>query len=922
MFTLLFSDTGAKMSTSSTDTKTISLLQTKLNIPRVTSDLVDRPHLLERLNRGLDRNLTLISAPAGYGKTMLAAAWLQDSLHPVAWLSLDENDSDLIVFLDYVVAAIRTIFPGACSQTQSLRQAPQVPPVEYIADTFINEISDLSKDDSTDPGFILVLDDFHTIHNDLINQLLTRLIIHLPTQIHLVICSRADPHLPLARLRVRQQMMEIRTPDLCFSQEEVHTYLEQTLGKKSSSEIAALLEEKTEGWIAGLRMAVLSMRSTDDPAAFVKTFKGIHHNVVDFLVDEVLSSQSRAGQDFLLKTSILDRFSVSLCEVVTDHSPDENQEMLAEIERQNMFLVPLDYERGWYRYHHLFQDLLRRRLQGHLSKEGVATLHSKASSWLAANGFIERALRHSLVAGDVEGAARLVEQNRHDTMNREDFNTLARWLNLLPEETIQMRSELLLARAWVLDLRNEIAGIPPLLQAAETHLSASAEVGAEFTRSLQGEIDALWSVILAWNGQGNQALERALNALENLPRAYAFYRSFAMLILALAYQMTGQTETALRTLDDFLAEVGLPKTVIVRLLIGQAYIHIRAGNLRQASRILQQLKQIADKAGLTVSMVIADWLLGRISYEWNHLETARQYLAAVFELRFGGNYGMVCDSTMSLALTNMAQGELDKSEETMAALREFALETGIIEKLHTIDSFEARLALLRGDLQPAIRWAVTTHLGIPTGYTFVWVELPIISKTRVLIVQGTEDSLHEAVRLLQELLTFTSSRHNTYRQIGLLALLALAYQAQGQTDDALRTLEHSVRLAQPNNFIRTYVDMGPDMARLLYQLAEGGMEPEYLSRVLAAFDGSAMDDPLKSKDSVSTTLMVEPLTQRELEILKLLNAGQSNQEVAQALVISPLTVKRHASNIYTKLGVSGRLKAVTKAKALGILSSD
>jgi LuxR family maltose regulon positive regulatory protein len=607
---------------------------------------------------------------------------------------------------------------------------------------------------------------------------------------------------------------------------------------------------------------------------------------------------------------------------VTDFNLDKSREILAELERQNLFLVQLDYERSWYRYHGLFQDLLRRRLQDHLNSDEVNTLHCKASAWLAGNGYIEGALIHVLAAGDVEGAARLVEQNRHDTMNREDFNTLERWLNLLPEETIQRRSALLVARAWVLDMRNEIGGIPPLLQAAETHLSAGPDVGTEYTRSLQGEIDALWSVILAWNGQGNQALERARNGVEHLPLRYTFARSFAMLIQALAYQMTGQTETALRTLNEFLVEVGLPKTVIVRLLIGQAYIHIRTGNLHQATQILQQLKQLADQAGLTVSMVIANWLLGRISYEWNHLETASQHLAAVFELRFGGNYGMVCDSTMSLALAYMAQGELDKSEETMAALRKFALDTGIMEKLYDIDSFEARLALLRGDLQPAIRWAETTPLGIPTGYTFVWLELPIISKARVLIVQGTEGSLREAVRLLQELLTFAGSRHNTYRQIGLLALLALAYQAQGKTDDALRTLEHSVRLGQPDNFIRTYVDMGPDMARLLYQLAEGGLEPVYLARVLAAFDESAMDDPLKSKESVSTTLMVEPLTQRELEILKLLNAGQSNQEIAQALVISPLTVKRHASNIYTKLGVSGRLKAVTKAKTLGILSSD
>ena len=898
------------------------LILTKLNMPRLSDDLVNRPHLLERLNRGLDRNLTLISAPAGYGKTTLAATWLQDYPRPVAWLSLDEDDSDLGVFLTYLVAAIQTIFPNACPQTQSLGQSPQVPPVDYIAGLFINEISDLAKDASTSPGFILVLDDFHTIHNDFINQLLTKLIKNLPPQIHLVICSRTDPQLPLAQLRVRWQMTEFRTPDLGFSQEEVHTYLEQNLGERSSSEITALLEEKTEGWIAGLRMAVLSMRSIDDPMAFVQTFKGVHHNVVDFLVDEVLSSQPQAEQDFLIKTSILDRFCVPLCEAVTDHTLDESQEILTEMERQNLFLVPLDYERDWYRYHHLFQDLLRRRLQDNLSKEGVATLYSKASSWLAGNGFVGEALRYALAAEDVEGAARLVEENRHDVMNREDFNTLERWLNLLPEETIQRRSALLVARAWVLDMRNEIAGIPPLLQEAEARLSDDPDVEAEFTRSLRGEIDALWSVILAWNGQGNQALERALNGVEYLPPTYTFARSFAMLIQALAYQMTGQTETALRTLNDFLVEVGLPKTVIVRLLIGQAYIHIRAGNLHQATQILQQLKQIADQAGLTVSMVIANWLLGRISYEWNHLEMANQHLAAVFELRFGGNYGMVCDSTMSLALAYMAQGELDKSEETMAALRKFALETGIMEKLYDIDSFEARLALLRGDLQPAIRWAEITPLGIPTGYTFVWLELPIISKARVLIVQGTEGSLREAVQSLQELLTFAGSRHNTYRQIGLLALLALAYQAQGKIDDALRTLENSVRLGQPDNFIRTYVDMGPDMARLLYQLAEGGLEPVYLARVLAAFDESVMDEPQKSKEFVSTALMVEPLTQRELEILKHLNAGQSNQEIAQALVISPLTVKRHASNIFTKLGVSGRVKAVTRAKALGILSPD
>jgi LuxR family maltose regulon positive regulatory protein len=712
----------------------------------------------------LDRNLTLISASAGYGKTTLAAAWLQDGPRPVAWLSLDQDDSDLVVFLTYVVAAIRTIFPDACPQTQSLGQAPQMPPVDYI-------------------------------HNDLINQLLPKLIDNLPLQMHLVICSRTDPQLPLAKLRVHQQMTEIRTPDLCFSQEEVNTYLEQALGEKPSSETVTLLEEKTEGWIAGLRMAALSMRGTDDLAAFVKTFKGIHHNVMDFLVDEVLSRQSQAVQDFLFQTSLLDRFCVPLCEAVTDHSLARSREILAEMERQNLFLVPLDYERGWYRYHHLFQDFLRRRSEDHLSKEGVATLHCKASAWLAGNGFIDEALRHALAAGDVEGAARVVEESRHAALNREEWATLERWLNLLPEETIQGRPILLVARAWVLDFRYQIAGIPPLLQAAEARLSADPDVWTESARDLQGEIDALWSIVLAWGGQGKPALERALRALKLLPPAYAFVRSFAMLILALAYQMTGQTDTALRVLGDFLTEAdALPDTVITRMLICQAYVHIRVGNLHQAAQVLQRLQYVAEKARLTVSIFIANWLLGRISYEWNHLETASQHLPAMFELRYVGHYGMVYDGTTSLVLTYHAQGKPDKAEETLAALRRFALKIGIMERLH-FDSFEARLAVSKGDLQPAIRWTETHPVDMPAGYTFVWFELPIVIKTRVLIAQGTEASLHEAVQLLQELLTFAESMHSTYRQIETLAHLALAYQAQGQTDDALQALERSVKLA-------------------------------------------------------------------------------------------------------------------------------
>jgi LuxR family maltose regulon positive regulatory protein len=403
-----------------------------------------------------------------------------------------------------------------------------------------------------------------------------------------------------------------------------------------------------------------------------------------------------------------------------------------------------------------------------------------------------------------------------------------------------------------------------------------------------------------------------------------------MLILALAYQMTGQTETALRTLSDFLAEgSALPDTIIARMLIGQTYVHFRVGNLHQAAQVLHRLQQVAGNARLTVSMVIANWLLGRISYEWNHLEPASRYLLAAFELRYKGNYGMVCDSSMTLALTYQAQGRPDKAEEALVALRRFALDIRIMERLVELDSFNARLAVVRGDLQPAIRWVETTPTDMPSGYTFVLLELPVISRARVLIAKGTEASLQEAVRLLQELLTFTGPMHSTYRQIELLAHLALAHQAQGKINDALFKLERAVKLAQPGGFIRTFVDLGPEMAKLLYHLAERGITPEYLGQVLAAFDEPTMVEGQKTKDTfvslrepASAALIVVPLTSRELEILKLLEQDLSNKEISQVLVISPLTVKRHASNIYAKLGVSGRMKAVAKARTLSLLPSD
>jgi LuxR family maltose regulon positive regulatory protein len=894
----------------------LPLIRTKLERPRLPRDLIERPHLLERLKRARNRKLTLISAAAGYGKTTLAAAWLQDSPRPVAWLTLEEGDDDWIVFLNYFVAAIRTVFPDACPQTGNLRQVPQVPPVSYIAATLINEIAALSDQ------FILVLDDFHTIRDERIRQLVIRVIEHLTAQMHLVICCRVDPELPLARLRVRREIIEIRTTELSLSQDEVNSYLAQALGTKLPSEATVLLGEKTEGWIAGLRLVVLSMRYVDDPVRFAKSFAGSDRNIREFLVDEVLAQQPLAAQAFWLELSLLNRFCAPLCQAVTGRSLDESQDLLNESEQHNAFLIPLDYQQQWYRYHHLFQELLQSILHARVPEKEIALLHRKAGTWLAANGFVGEALSHALAAGDAELAAQWVQDCRHDLLNREDWTTLERYLNRLPHDVVQRRSALLLARGWVSDLRSQHEGFPSLLQQAEALLSTDGAAGGESeVRSLHGEIDALWSILLCWSDEGQRALAHALRAVERIPVEHAFARSLAMLFLALAYQISGQARTALHTLSKFITEASnLPDAIIARLLIGQAFVHMLEGNCHQAAHTLDQLQQISDRSRLTVSLLSAHWLLGRISYEWNDLEAARKHLIAVFERRYEGHHIMVHDSMLNLALIYQLQEKPANTKETLAALRRLKLESKIMGRVQDIDSFEARLAALQGDWQQAIRWAETPPPDMPTA-TLVYLELPVVTKARALIAQGTNASLQEAARLLQALLARAESTHNTYRQIATLVQLALAYQAQGQTHDALETLERALRLAEPGGFIRTFVDAGSEMVPLLHQLAERGVASDYVGQILAAFEiPPARHLPAPSQPPSQP--LVEPLTDRELEVLQLLAQRLTDREIAQLLVIAQQTVRRHNSNIYQKLGVKNRREAVAKAQVLGILNSD
>jgi len=491
--------------------ETLAFLQTKLQRPRVDDDLVSRPRLLEQTNRGLERPLTLVSAPAGFGKTTLLSAWLQGQDIHSSWISLDENDDDLGIFLRYFAASIERVFPNACENILPLLNAPLLPPKEYLAAELVNELAALPEE------FVLVLDDYHFIQAETIHQMLTTLICNMPSQVHLMIATRKDPPFPLSLLRGRKQVLEIRAVDLRFTPEEAKAYLEGVLGEEVELIAVSSLTSSAEGWITGLRLAALSMQGQADLKISVDTLAGSStYYVREYLFNEVFSRQPQDIQDFLLQTSILNRFCSELCDAVIGTST--SHALLEKIRHPNLFLVYLDAERKWNRYHHLFRDMLRQRMKRTFGQEKINELHRRASAWHGKEGMIEQALNHALAAGDTAGAVQLIENSRHELLNSEDWSTLERWLNKLSDEVVSERPELLLARAWTFELRYQAAMISPILQEVETLLSAEDTVWTDaMVQDSRGEISALKSCIYFMKDENALALESSLSG-DGLPK--------------------------------------------------------------------------------------------------------------------------------------------------------------------------------------------------------------------------------------------------------------------------------------------------------------------------------------------------------------------------------------------------------------------
>jgi LuxR family maltose regulon positive regulatory protein len=915
------------------DTADLQLVRTKLNRPRLASDLVPRPRLLERLNQPGHRLLTLVSAPAGCGKTTLVSAWLDTWDGPSAWLSLDERDSDLTAFLSYFIASIRTIFPQAGPESASLLRAASLPPVPVIGNSLINDLS------RVDQPFILVLDDYHSIHEPSVHELLTELLRHPPEGLHLALVTRRDPPLPLARIRARGLVTEIRTLDLRFTTSEVQALLQQWTGTRAGEATVSLLSKKTEGWITGLRLALLSLRHPGDLDDLVSKLQGSSNYVTDYLVSEVLSRLPLALQDLLVKSSILDRFCGPLCDALqqaSDMGPpfratgapgQGGRAYLERLAKEHLFVVPLDDQGEWYRCHHLFQQFLLHQLRRQLAADQITALHVRAADWFAQNGLIEDALHHALAAGDVARAIRWVAEYRHTLMNRDDWQRLTRWVRLFPRAVVEAEPELLIAEAWTKQVQWQVPEMAARLARIET-LLAEAPASLAETHPLQSETNALRAAGLAFSAATEDSLSYLEGILSTIPRQHYYVRGYASMLLGCAYQMNGDLGAAVALASEGLQEIPISDIFQTRLLGMLSMVYWMDADLENLLLTATRCLAISRQADAVLSMTASHHYLGCVHYHRNNLDAAASAFAAAVDRPYLTHALTLAYCGVGLASTYQAQGQPDRAWEAADSIVVHMRETQNALLLPAVQAFQAELAARQGRLEEASRWVEQVGSALrPSGLPGFFG--PQLALPKILLAQNTAKSRQQAAEYLPKLRAFLESIHNTRFLIETLALQALLYEAEGNRPNALDALAQAIIPAQPGGFIRLFVDLGPQLEPLLVQLAQDGVTPAYIAQILDAFPV-----PAPPEGDLSLAVMpqltqrrshpelVETLTNREMDVLLLLAERLTNKEIAQRLGISSETVKRHASSLYQKLDVHNRRQAAARARALGLLPAD
>jgi len=886
------------------------ILRTKFYIPPTRSEWVSRPNLIEQLHAGLHHKLTLISAPAGFGKTTLLSAWIASIARPVAWVSLDEGDNDPARFWTYVVTALQTIKADIGQAALAMLRSPQLPAIEPLLVQLINEIAAIPE------CLVLVLDDYHTIQAPAIHEALTFLLDHLPPQMHLVVASRADPPLPIALYRGRGEVTELRQADLRFTLDEAIAFLTQVTGLNLTIDEVAALTTRTEGWISGLQMAAISMRGRDAEHIpdFVAALTGSHEYIADYLSDQVFSQQSENVRAFLLQTSILDHMTGPLCDAVTGQSG--GQQALERLKTTNLFVVSLDDERRWFRYHHLFASLLRQRLQ-QTQPDIMPDLHRRASAWYEHNGFLVEAVRHALQADDLDRVEWLVAQRVLAMIYHGELATLIGWLEALPTQTVRCRSWLCVAYAWVRAYSGRSGSIEAMLRDAERALGNVHE--AVERRHIAGHIAAIRAYLSIMRREVSRAAALARESLDCLPEGDLMVRSFAMEVAAVALRMSGDLVAAVQTTAEAItvAQAAGADYIAVDACCDLARLQMARGRLREAAATCQDALRLVEGAvgRRGWPLPITGYVLAHISlilHERNDLSKALRHAQDSIEAcRRWGEKNYLCFAYAVMARSFLSMGDAVNALNAIQQARQ-----ATAHPVPSVDSLlavqETQIRLVQGDIAAARRCVQRIGLSVDGALEFYrYQEYHLL--VRIHIACG---ELEDALALLVRLLELTEAAGATGLMIGVLVQQALALQAQGQNDRAQKALSRALELAEPEGYVRTFIDEGKPMVELLKRALAQDISTSYVHTLLAAWEsGMGGPEPILSPRKG----LIEPLSEREIEVLRLLTTHMSRAEIADQLYVSPNTIRFHLKNIYSKLGVHSRSDAVQRAEELNLL---
>ena len=893
------------------------LLITKTRLPQLQLNCVARPRLSSKLIEALRHKLVLLSAPAGYGKTTLVIETLQNCQIPAGWVSLETSDNIPGNFWNYFIVALQSVIKGVCQPALDAIQSPQPPPVEWLLAAITNSIS------GHDSDFALVLDDYHTIESQAIHEAVSYLIEHLPPQAHLVIASRIDPPLPLARWRVKGDITEIRADNLSFTTAEATAFIKNTVGIALSEQDLAMLENRTEGWIAGLKMAALSLPGKKDVSSYIKAFSGSNRYIMDYLGDEVLSQQPANIKQFLLETSILKHLSGSLCDAVTERN--DSQDILAQLETANLFISALDDERRWFRYHPLFATILSNQLTK-LYPERVKLLHCRASMWYQKEGLTEEAIDYALLGGEAERAVGLLESVAPQILSQSRVPLLLDYLSRIPQSNILAHPWLCSSLAWAALLAGKQDIVATMLSGAKAALSENPERLTAVTRAnlqnIKGHIFCIQGFIAQARGDIDNSIRLFEEADRELEVQDLLARCANTYFLATDYMKTGNIVKAISRLEEAAAG-GLKSGNYAVFLSSQAYLaemEMQRSRFDQANEICQDtIKQGLHWGGTNPLPYTANAYIvwGEAMYEQNDLEGASKNLTEGIKLAETSlNWTFVLKGCILMAQLSQAKGELAAVDKYIQRADDMALRVPHSREGRQIPAWKARMALRRGDMSAASDWSHQAEISLPLSHLPAYQqEYDYLTLSRVKLAKS---EFRDLPVYLEGIIRNAESQGQSNVVIEALLLKALALDGLGKLDLAITTLDYALSLAEPSGYVRSFIDEGLPVVSLLRRMISGSKHVAYVSKLLDT-TSQPQDLSLPATSDVKISGLIDALSEREIEVLKLIANGKSNQETAIELFLAIGTVKKHTYNIFGKLGVKSRTQAIARARELHII---